>query len=214
MKKLIGTTARWNGCAEIFWNLGQAELTHVLIDWRKRNGKDAVAAPACPLVRGKGDSCADYPVSPMMTTSCQARFGPMMPEDSHCLPLKRRARHTGLEDHRALSTACQARLMSFINEQRVPCRDRRIAAINATFRKRTCTSKMPDRPESVYRWPRCGFTKHTATPRYAARRGYLTPVHPPVQQFADDYAVMPPKVHAQEPHKCCSSPLGPAMYSS
>ncbi len=199
MGKLIGTSAPMERLREDILDLGQAD-GHVLVDGETGTGKTLVAHALHAVGPRAGKkfvlvSCAAY-----AEEALGARlFGPV----EEGLPLVEEARGGTLvlEDVEALSSALQARLLTFINDQGAPAETRIIAICNTHGEGALVEDAL--RPDLYFR---LAALKITLPPLRARGEDVLVLFTSLAAQFADEYGCEAPEVTAQEVAQLLQAP--------
>ena len=199
MGKLIGTSAPMERLREDILDLGQAD-GHVLIDGETGTGK-TLAAHALHAVGPRAGkkfvlvSCAAFTEEALSAKL----FGPV----EEGLPLVEEARGGTLvlEDVEALSSALQARLLTFINDQGAPAETRIIAICNTHGEGRTVEDAL--RPDLYFR---LAALKITLPPLRQRGEDVLVLFTSMAEQFSDEYGCEAPQVTAQEAAQLLQAP--------
>ncbi|OCX61160.1 Fis family transcriptional regulator [Thioclava sp. SK-1] len=198
--KLIGTSGPMERLREDILDLGQAD-GHVLIDGETGTGKTLVAHALHATGPRAGKkfiavSCAAYAEDALSAKL----FGPV--EDSG-LPLVEEVRGGTLclEDVEALSSALQARLLTFINDQGTPAETRTIAICNVHGEGQTVEDAL--RPDLYFR---LAALKITLPPLRNRGEDVLTLFTSMSQQFSEEYGCDAPELSAQEAAQLLQAP--------
>lgn len=202
MKKLIGASPIMERLKEDILDLGQAD-GHVLIDGETGTGKTLVAHALHAVGGRAGKKFVLISCGAMEEETLAKRlFGPMQPEDTQ-LPAIEEARGGTLvlEDVDALSDACQAKLLNFVNEQGTPPETRIIAISNMQQQDKTCEDAL--RPDLFYRLAALRITVPPLRQRGEDILALFTRLS---EQFADEYGCDAPQVNAQEAAQLLQAP--------
>ena len=201
MKKLIGSSPAMVRLKEDILDLGQAD-GHVLIDGETGTGKTLIAH-ALHAVGARAAkkfvlvSCAAYDED----TLTRRVFGPA--HDGEPIPAIEEARGGTLvlEDVEALSPACQARLLTAINDQGSPAETRIVAISNLQDEGKTIEHVL--RPDLFYR---LAALRITVPPLRQRGEDILMLFTGLSEQFADEYGCDAPQVSAQEAAQLLQAP--------
>ncbi|MGO4916831.1 sigma-54-dependent transcriptional regulator [Pseudogemmobacter sp. W21_MBD1_M6] len=201
MKKLIGSSPVMERLKEDILDLGQAD-GHVLIDGETGTGKTLVAHALHAVGPRAGKkfvlvSCSAYEEDALG----RRLFGPV--EDGGALPLVEEARGGTLvlEGIEALSSALQARLLTFINDQGTPAETRIVAISNLQQQDKTVEDAL--RPDLFYR---LAAMRITLPPLRQRGEDILMLFTRLSDQFADEYGCDAPAVSAQEAAQLLQAP--------
>jgi DNA-binding NtrC family response regulator len=201
MKKLIGASPVMERLKEDILDLGQAD-GHVLIDGETGTGKTLVAHALHAVGPRAGKkfvlvSCSAYEEDVLG----RRLFGPV--DDGDALPLVEEARGGTLvlEGVEALSSALQARLLTFINDQGTPAETRIVAISNLQQQDKTVEDAL--RPDLFYR---LAAMRITLPPLRQRGEDILMLFTRLSDQFADEYGCDAPAVSAQEAAQLLQAP--------
>ena len=201
MKKLIGASPVMDRLREDILDLGQADGS-VLIDGETGTGK-TLAAHALHAVGARANK-------KFVLVSCAAHSEEEMGHklfegdaETGTLPLVEDARGGTLclEDIEALSTALQARLLTFINDQGAPAETRIVAICNLQEQGKTCEDML--RPDLFYRLAALTITLPPLRQRGEDILMLFTRLG---EQFAEEYGCDAPQVSAQEAAQLLQAP--------
>jgi DNA-binding NtrC family response regulator len=200
MKKLIGTSALMDRLREDILDLGQAD-GHVLIDGETGTGKTLVAHALHAVGPRAGRKFVTISCSAWAEEQLGARlFGP---NEDGTIPMVEEARGGTLclEDIEALSSALQARLLTFINDQGAPPETRIIAICNQHAPDKTLEQQL--RPDLYYR---LGALTILCPPLRTRGEDILTLFTKLSEGFAEEYGCDAPQVTAQEAAQLLQAP--------
>jgi DNA-binding NtrC family response regulator len=200
MKKLIGTSVLMDRLREDILDLGQAD-GHVLIDGETGTGKTLVAHALHAVGPRAGRKFVTISCSAWAEEQLGARlFGP---NEDGSIPMVEEARGGTLclEDIEALSSALQARLLTFINDQGAPPETRIIAICNQHAPDKTLEQQL--RPDLFYR---LGALTILCPPLRTRGEDILTLFTKLSEGFAEEYGCEAPQVTAQEAAQLLQAP--------
>ena len=201
MKKLIGASPVMERLKEDILDLGQAD-GHVLIDGETGTGKTLVAHALHAVGPRAGKKFVLVACAAMEEDALARRlFGPV--DEGGALPLVEEARGGTLvlEGVEALSSALQARLLTFINDQGTPAETRIVAISNLQQQDKTVEDAL--RPDLFYR---LAAMRITLPPLRQRGEDILMLFTRLSEQFADEYGCDAPTVSAQEAAQLLQAP--------
>ncbi|SLN46532.1 C4-dicarboxylate transport transcriptional regulatory protein DctD [Aquimixticola soesokkakensis] len=201
MKKLIGSSPVMERLREDILDLGQAD-GHVLIEGETGTGKTLVAHALHAVGARAGRKFFTYSCAGREEHEVAKRlFGP--DPDGAVIPLIEEARGGTivLEDIEALSSALQARLLSWMNDQGTPPETRVIAICNLQEQGKTCENAL--RPDLYYR---LAAMKIVLPPLRTRGEDILTLFTRLSQQFSEEYGCEAPEISAQEAAQLLQAP--------